>query len=174
MTRQPEEHAEPHRPEPLTGWKRSVARLPIHLFRMGLGPLFRGRLLLLIHTGRLSGEPRHTALEVVEAGQEADGRRAWTVASGFGPSADWYRNLRKTPQAVVQLGRGYLTVSAHFLPEEEGGELMARYAPRHPKAARKLSAFMGFDVDGSVEGYRRAGTAIPFVRLVEDERPEGS
>lgn len=174
MTPQPEEPAEPHRPEPLTGWKRSAARLPIHIFRMGLGPLFRGRLLLLIHTGRLTGEPRRTALEVVEAGRSADGRRAWTVASGFGPSADWYRNLQQTPQAVVQLGRGYRTVSAHFLQADEGGELMARYAPRHPKAARKLCAFMGFAVDGSVEGYRRAGEAIPFVRLVEDARPDSS
>lgn len=171
MTPQPEEPADPHCPEPLTGWRRSAARMPIHLFRSGLGPLFRGRLLLLVHTGRLSGEPRRTALEVVEAGRHAEGGRVWTVASGFGPRADWYRNLRQTPQAVVQAGRGYHAVSAHFLPSGEGGELMARYAPRHPRAARKLCAYMGFTVDGSEEGYRRAGAAIPFVQLTEDAGP---
>lgn len=42
---------------------------------------------------------------------------------------------------------------------------MARYAPAHPRTARRLCAFMGFDVDGSADSYRRAGRRIPFVRL---------
>ncbi|QEU76609.1 nitroreductase family deazaflavin-dependent oxidoreductase [Streptomyces nitrosporeus] len=141
--------------------------MPVLLFRMGIGPLFRGRLLLLVHTGRLTGEPRRTVLEVVGTG-EMGGRRTWTLASGFGPRADWYRNLRRTPQAVVQAGRGYHAVSARFPAPEEGGELMARYADRHPRTARRLCAFMGFPVDGSAEDYRRAGASIPFVVLVED------
>lgn len=142
-------------------------RAPVQLFRMGLGPVFRGRLLLLVHTGHLTGEPRRTVLEVVEAGR-VGGRRAWTVASGFGAHAHWYRNLQESPQAVVQAGRGYHAVSARFLPPAEGGELMARYAARRPRTARRLCAYTGFGVDGGTEDYRRAGAAIPFVVLVED------
>ncbi|WP_307128920.1 nitroreductase family deazaflavin-dependent oxidoreductase [Streptomyces sp. B1I3] len=140
--------------------------MPVHLFRMGLGPLFRGRLLLLVHTGRHTGEPRRTALEVVETGW-VEGRRTWTLASGSGCRADWYRDLRESPQAVVQVGRGYHAVSAHFLRPEEGGELMAGYALRHPRAARQLCAYMGFGVDGDPVDHRRAGAAISFVVLVE-------
>ncbi|MFG3407132.1 hypothetical protein [Streptomyces sp. NPDC048142] len=45
-------------------------------------------------------------------------------------------------------------MSCALLPEAAGGR------------ARRLCAFMGFDVaDGSADSYRRAGRRIPFVRL---------
>ncbi|WP_123524997.1 nitroreductase family deazaflavin-dependent oxidoreductase [Streptomyces sp. 840.1] len=169
MTDQSAASSDPRRPAPLTGWRRTAARLPVHMFRAGLGPLFRGRLLLLVHTGRTSGQPRRTVVEVVESAT-VDGRRSWTVASGFGPGADWYRNLQRTPQATVQIGRRFHAVTADELLAAEGGELMERYAPRHPRTARRLCAYMGFTVDGSAEGYRVVGEAIPFVRLTEGAR----
>ncbi|WP_406382293.1 hypothetical protein [Streptomyces sp. NBC_00117] len=48
---------------------------------------------------------------------------------------------------------------------EEGGEIMSHYAPAHPRMARRLCAFMGFDVDSTTESYRQAGRQIPFIRL---------
>lgn len=153
---------EPNRPQPPTGWKRLVARLPVHLYRIGLGPLFGNRLLLLIHTGRTSGRAHEVVIEVVEHDRRA---RTWTVASGFGPQAQWYRNLRHTPQATIQFGRRYHAVTAHFLPAEEGGRIMVRYARAHPHVAKRLCAYMGFTIDGSIEAFRRAGESIPFVRL---------
>ena len=54
-----------------------------------------------------------------------------------------------------------------FLDEAEGGEVLARYARRHPRLAKELARFMGFEVDGSEDEYREAGRSIPFVRLVE-------
>lgn len=97
---------------------------------------------------------------------------SWTVASGFGPKAAWYRNLRATPRATIQVGARRHDVTARFLPPEEGGELMARYAVRHPRVARRLSAFMGFEVaDGSEEEFRRVGTEIPFVRFEPADGP---
>ncbi|MER6114607.1 nitroreductase family deazaflavin-dependent oxidoreductase [Streptomyces sp. NPDC001743] len=140
------------------------------MFRAGLGPLFRGRLLLLVHTGRTTGRPRRTVIEVVESAT-VDGRRSWTVASGFGPEADWYRNLVRTPHAAVQDGRRFHAVTAHLLPAEEGGELMARYASRHPRTARRLAGFMGLAVDGRTVDYHRVGESLPFVRLVEGTGP---
>ncbi|WP_406410346.1 nitroreductase family deazaflavin-dependent oxidoreductase [Streptomyces halstedii] len=157
----------PRHPAPPGGWRRTAARLPVHLFRVGLGPLFRKRLLLLVHTGRVTGEQRRTVLEVVAA-ERVDGRRAWTVASGFGARAHWYRNLRAAPQAVAQVGRVYHAVSARFLTPEEGGRSMTGYAERHPRTARRLCAYLGHPVDGGTEDYRRAGEVLPFVLLVED------
>ncbi|MCT2541763.1 MULTISPECIES: nitroreductase family deazaflavin-dependent oxidoreductase [Streptomyces] len=173
MTPQLPDPAEPHRPPPPAGWRRTAARLPSHLFRMGLGPLFRGRLLLLVHTGRVSGLARRTTVEVVES-TVTDGRHCWTVASGFGPGADWYRNLVRTPQATVQAGRRFHVVTAQFVAAEEGGELMARYAARHPALAHRLCSYLGYDVDGSTDGYRRAGESIPFVRLIAGSPHAGS
>ena len=154
--------SESNRPHPLTGWKRSVARFPVHLYRVGLGLLFGKRLLLLIHTGRISGTAREVVIDVVEH----DPREGtWTVASGFGLTAHWYRNLLHTPQATIQAGRRYHAVTAHSVSAEEGGWIMVRYATAHPHLAKRLCGFMGFTVDGSIEGFRRAGESIPFVRL---------
>ncbi|MFC8586502.1 nitroreductase family deazaflavin-dependent oxidoreductase [Streptomyces sp. NPDC057217] len=160
-------HHAPQRPGVPTGWQRRLLRLPVHLFRAGLGPLFGGRLLLLIHTGRKSGRSQEVVLEVVA---RDPARQTWTIASGFGPDAQWYRNLRRTPQATIQPGRRYRAVTARFPTPEEGGEIMVGYALRRPRAARALCRFMGFPVDGGTAAYRAVGERIPFVRLEADER----
>ncbi|MFI5660906.1 nitroreductase family deazaflavin-dependent oxidoreductase [Streptomyces sp. NPDC051684] len=160
------ERTTPNRPELPRGWTRRLARLPIGLYRMGLGPLFGRRLLLLHHTGRVSGLDRRVVLEVV-AHDSVDG--TWILASGFGPKAAWFQNLRATPKTEIQVGNRHYAVTAHFLTPEEGSDIMARYAPRHPRAARRLCAFMGIEVDGTADSYRRAGRQIPFVRLESAE-----
>ncbi|MEU1570047.1 nitroreductase family deazaflavin-dependent oxidoreductase [Streptomyces collinus] len=150
------------RPRPPTGWRRLALRLPILLYRAGLGPLFGKRLLLLHHTGRVSDRDRMTVLEVVSHDPSA---ASWTVASGFGPRADWYLNLRAQPKTLIRFGNRPIAVTAHFLPPEDGAGIMADYACRHPRAARRLCAFMGLPVDGGEASFRAAGQAIPFVRL---------
>ncbi|WP_328769816.1 nitroreductase family deazaflavin-dependent oxidoreductase [Streptomyces sp. NBC_00286] len=152
----------PRRPQLPTGWRRLAVRLPILLFRVGLGPLFGKRLLLLHHVGRFSGLDRRVILEVVSH-DPADA--SWTVASGFGPKADWYQNLRRQPKTLIQSGNRLHAVAAHFLSRDEGAEIMAGYARRHPRTARRLCAFMGLPADGGEASFREAGRAVPFVRL---------
>ncbi|GAA1887340.1 nitroreductase family deazaflavin-dependent oxidoreductase [Actinomadura bangladeshensis] len=148
------------RPAPPKGLGRTLARLPVHLYRMHLGRLMRGRFLLLDHTGRKSGRPRQVVLEVIEHADDG-----YIVCSGFGPKADWYRNVLAHPDVTIQVGRHRMDVTAHRLPPAEGGEIMARYAPRHPKAAARLVRLMGFSVDGTADDYRRVGRELPFLRL---------
>ncbi|MFG2549443.1 nitroreductase family deazaflavin-dependent oxidoreductase [Streptomyces sp. NPDC048581] len=150
------------RPQLPTGWRRLVARLPILVFRAGLGSVFGKRLLLLHHVGRVSGLDRMVVLEVVSYDPIG---ASWTVASGFGPKADWYQNLRAQPKTLIQFGNRPHAVTARFLPPDEGAEIMAGYARRHPRTARSLCAYMGLYVDGGEASYREAGRAVPFVRL---------
>ncbi|MBP2702618.1 nitroreductase family deazaflavin-dependent oxidoreductase [Microbispora sp. RL4-1S] len=150
------------RPEPPTGLRRALFRLPIGLYRARLGWLLGGRFLLLNHIGRVSGKVRQVVVEVVEHDRTDGG---YVVCSGFGPDADWYRNLRATPEVTVEVGTRTIPVTAKPLTAEEGGEFMARYAPRHPKVAIRLVRFMGFRVDGSEADYRAVGRELPFVRL---------
>ncbi len=147
------------RPARPKGLGRALARLPIHLYRMHLGGLMGDRFLLLHHVGRKSGKRRQVVLEVVE--HTDDG---YVVCSGFGPKADWYRNVLAHPDVVIQVRR---RPRRHRPPARpaEGGELMARYAPRHPKAAARLVRLMGFSVDGTADDYRRVGRELPFLRL---------
>ncbi|MEU2864577.1 nitroreductase family deazaflavin-dependent oxidoreductase [Streptomyces mirabilis] len=164
----PRRQTTPDRPRLPVGWRRFGARLPILLFRGGLGWVFGRRLPLLHHTGRVTGLDRRVALEVVEC-KPTDG--SWIVASGFGPRADWYRNLRAEPKTVIQAGNHHHAVTAHFLTPDDGAEIMADYAQRHPRTAQRLCTFMGLPSDGSEAGSREAGRNIPFIRLNADTEP---
>lgn len=154
------------RPAPPTGLRRLLWRLPIRLYRMGLGPLLGRRIMLLTHTGRVSGRPRQVVIEVVQK----DGH-GYVAASGFGPRADWYRNVMANPDVTLQIAGKRIQATAAPLATDEGAEIMARYAPRHPAAARQLCKLMGFAVDGSVEDYRQVGRHIPFVRFTPRPTP---
>ncbi|MFI6925316.1 nitroreductase family deazaflavin-dependent oxidoreductase [Nonomuraea spiralis] len=155
-----------NRPDPPAGLRRRLWRLPILLYRLGLGPLLGSRVMLLTHTGRVSGLPRRAVIEVVRH----DGH-GYVAASGFGPKADWYRNVMATPRVTVQVGGRRFRATAVPLEAAEGAEIMARYAPRHPAAARRLCRIMGFAVDGSVADYREVGRHIPFVRFIPGDAP---
>ncbi|WP_416986049.1 nitroreductase family deazaflavin-dependent oxidoreductase [Streptomyces sp. T028] len=156
-------HRETRSNPPLpTGWRRLAARTPVFLFRAGLGPVMGERFLLLHHVGRRTGLDRQAVLEVVA--HEAPSR-SWTVAAGFGPASDWFRNLRAHPKTVIQSGNRHHAVTAVFLSADEGADIMAEYARRHPRAARRLCGFLGLPADRGDRSYREAGRAIPFVRL---------
>lgn len=146
---------------PPRGLSRLFFRLPIWLYRWRLGWLLGQRFLLLHHVGRKSGLPRQAVIEV--AGYDA-GTDAYTVAAGYGPQSDWYRNLQQTPAAAIQVGRRSLSVTAVLLSPTESGEAMVRYARQHPQAARALARVLGFTLTGTEDEYRQIGQQyIPFV-----------
>jgi deazaflavin-dependent oxidoreductase (nitroreductase family) len=149
-------------PTPPTGISRFLFRLPIWLYRLGLGWLLGGRFVLINHIGCKSGLPRQVVVEVVRHDKSTD---SYIVCSGFGPKAQWYQNLLAMPDVTIQMGAHKLAVHAEPLTREAGGAEMVDYAQRNPVAARNLGKFLGFPVDGSAAGYRAAGEALPFVAL---------
>jgi deazaflavin-dependent oxidoreductase (nitroreductase family) len=121
------------------------------------------RFLLLNHTGRKSGRQRQTVLEVAGHDREAG---TYLVASGWGPRSDWYQNVSQNPQVIIQVGTERLQMVAEPLTAEQSGEAMVDYARRYPAAARALTRFIGYQVDGSESAYRQLGQIrIPFVRF---------
>ncbi|MEV0299183.1 nitroreductase family deazaflavin-dependent oxidoreductase [Nocardia sp. NPDC050710] len=148
---------------PPTGLSRRLYRLPLYLYRWHLGWVFGHRILVVNHIGRVTGKPRQAVLEVVTH-DTRDG--AHTVASGWGPTAAWYRNLQKTPEVTIQVGRQIIPVRAVPLLPDEGADLFAHYAIQHRWAAKYLlSRLMGYSVDGSEADFRAVGQRIPFVRF---------
>jgi deazaflavin-dependent oxidoreductase (nitroreductase family) len=149
---------------PPTGLSRLLFRLPIHLYRQGLGWLFGSRIMLVHHVGRVTGKRRQVVLEVV-AHDANDG--SYVVASGWGPGAAWYRNVLHAPDVTIQVGRRTIPVTGVPLPAEEGADVMARYASRHRLAAKYLlPRLMGYAVDGSEADFRAVGRHMPFIRFV--------
>ena len=108
------------------------------------GPTTMG---LLTTTGRKSGQPRTTPLNIM-----ADGDRWLLVASYGGDDRDpqWFRNLQANPEATIQLGAETIPVRAAVATAEERKELW-------PKA---VSVYKGYD------GYqRKTSREIPVVIL---------
>lgn len=122
--------------------------------------------LLLTHRGRVTGEPRQAVLEIVE--REPTG--ALTVVSGFGPGANWYRNVQAHPDVTIQIGKIERPARATVLgPDDAAGRMVALAASR-PRTARRIARSMGVSVPtGSApdaeQVWREVGARTLFVRF---------
>ncbi|HET9970845.1 MAG TPA: nitroreductase family deazaflavin-dependent oxidoreductase [Streptosporangiaceae bacterium] len=109
---------------------RWLVRAPVWLYRARLGILLGPRFLMLEHTGRKSGTRRYVVLEVVEHPRPG----TYIVVSGFGDRAQWFRNIRASPQVLVYtLSRGPASATARILPREEAAAALTGYSARHPR-----------------------------------------
>jgi F420H(2)-dependent quinone reductase len=106
------------------------------------GSMFGMPVLLLTTTGRRSGKPWTNPL-----GYQRDGDGYVIVASNGGADKHpgWWLNLRKTPEATIQLGREVVPVTATRVsgPERERllGLMLAvykGYATYETKTTRKI------------------------------------
>ena len=145
----------------VTGLQRYLFRLPIGVFRARLGWLFGGALLMLTHTGRKTGKPRRTILEV----PLRDDARVLYVASGWGPGVDWYRNLAADPHVDVMVGARQFAAIAEPLTPPESGALMSRYAREHPKRAAALAKIVEWSEEDATDWYQVGHDRVPWVRL---------
>lgn len=134
---------------------RAFVRAPIPLFRAGLGFLLGRRLLMLEHVGRTSGQSRYAVLEVVRE----ESPDSLVVASGFGRSSQWFRNVVAEPRCHVSIGvTRRRPAVATVLDTAESEEALAYYRQAHPGSWEKLSAII-------VEATGETDPDLPLVRL---------
>jgi deazaflavin-dependent oxidoreductase (nitroreductase family) len=145
-----------------SGISLAVYRVPIWLYRLGLGRLLGQRFLLLIHRGRKTGATRRAVLEVVKHDPEED---VYFVASGFGEGSHWYRNLQATPRARIQVAGRTLEVQGHGLETAEAEQVLVDYGRRNPRSARFVAGLMGYRMDGSDADLRALARIVPIVAL---------
>ena len=132
-----------------------LVRAPIVVFRLRLGLLFGGRLLLLEHVGRRSGQPRQVVLECVERSAP----RRIVIASGFGDRSQWYRNLLAHPECHVSIGtRHRVPAVAWTLTSAETSAVRGRYREQHRAAYRELSGVVEESIGQPIE-------SVPMVEL---------
>jgi len=146
---------------PPRGLSRAFFRFPIYIYRLGLGGIFGRRMLLLNHTGRVSGLPRQNMLEVVNHDPDTG---TFVVNAGFGPDSDWYRNLMAHPAASIVVGRKKIDVRAEQLAPAKAGPLMLNFVRQHPQEAR-LVRQLGYEVDGSDEDWIALGEELILIAL---------
>jgi deazaflavin-dependent oxidoreductase (nitroreductase family) len=99
-------------PAPWT-FNRFIFKLPLFLWRTGLGVFFWRSMLILTTYGRKSGIPRHTMLSYFRLGD------VHYVISGWGPRGDWYKNIESHPIVTIQAGRQACTARARRVEDSE-------------------------------------------------------
>jgi deazaflavin-dependent oxidoreductase (nitroreductase family) len=116
---------------PRAGWQRWLFKAPIHLWRLGLGPLLGQVMILITHTGRKSGLPRRTMAEYYRL----DGRK-YAVAA-FGRQAQWCLNLLADPRVTIQTSDGAQSARAvRVLDDRELAEVLRLFLQRDPPLTR--------------------------------------
>lgn len=128
-----------------TGLLRALLRAPIWLYRLGLGRLAGRRLTYIAHRGRRTGARREVVVETVRfepATPEV------VVVAAWGPSPDWYRNLKAAPAIEVRVGGQRWPVPRHrFLDAAELQQTLLAYQCAHPHAWKRLAPLLGFPTD---------------------------
>lgn len=144
------------------GAVRLTFRLPIYLYRFGLGKVLGYRFLLLVHRGRKSGRLRETVLEVIRH-DPATGESV--VLSGRGEKADWYHNIQASPALEIRTGGRRYVPEQRFLAPEENHAIISGYARRHPLAFRFLTNAFGFGypVDGTEDERQQFAESLRLV-----------
>lgn len=147
---------------PPHGFSRLAFRAPLWFYRLGMGRLLGRRFLKLTHTGRKSGLPRHTVLEVVRFDRPAN---TYYIAVGFGKRSDWYQNILANPHVEVDSAGQHNQAVAVPLSADEAGDELVDYAHRHPAAFKELANFMGYRVDGTDADIHALGNFLDMFAL---------
>lgn len=141
---------------------RWLSRSPIAIFRARLGFLFGGRLLLLEHKGRTSGQWRSAVLEVVEH----PAPDVIHVVAGLGPQSQWYRNVMADPRTIVSIGTTHRTRAlATPISPADGVEVLNRYAREHATAWAKLRGMVEAWATEDTAPGRDWREAVPVIEL---------
>ena len=104
---------------PANGLRKALFKMPILLWRLGLGPIIGRVLILITQTGRKSGLPRRTMVEY----HKLDGVKYAPCA--FGPQSDWYQNILADSHLTIQTAYGVESVTATRVTSDQ--ELLAVY-----------------------------------------------
>ncbi|MBM3152710.1 MAG: nitroreductase family deazaflavin-dependent oxidoreductase [Chloroflexi bacterium] len=144
-----------------TGWMRFLLRLPVGLFRAGLGWLLLGHFLMVITRGRFSGQARYTVIEVIQRDRTTGG---YVVVAGWGAKCDWFLNLLKTPAVQIIVGFRKFPTRAEVIEPDRAAEFLVGYSARHPSMFRIFArALTGDTPQGTLEERRRIVAISPLV-----------
>ncbi len=136
-----------------------LARAPIGVYRAGMGFVFGSRMLMLEHIGRKSGQRRYVVLEVIGHATPD----SYLIVSGFGESAQWFRNVMAEPHVRISTGRRKsIPAQARRMTAAEADAALSTYIARHPRAWKTLKGIVEASLGGRVDP---PGTELPIVEL---------
>ena len=118
---------------------------------------------MLTNIGRKSGLKRQVVLEVLYHNKTSG---EYYVLSGWGDKSDWFMNIQKYPEVVVDVGGQKFEAIAFQITSEEAESLISKYAHQHPRAFRILSKrILGVDVEIRNESFKQLAAYLPVICL---------
>jgi deazaflavin-dependent oxidoreductase (nitroreductase family) len=145
---------------------RWLLRTPVHLYHWHCGRLLGHRFLLLQHIGRRTGQRHETVLEVMEYREPGP---ELIVMSGFGPNANWLRNLEAAERAAVTIGVQHFVAVYRRLSVDEAMRVVETYERRNRLAAPivrfVLGRLLGWKYRGTDTDRRRLAMQLPLIAL---------
>jgi deazaflavin-dependent oxidoreductase (nitroreductase family) len=128
------------------GVVRQLARLPLLVYRLGLGNLLKPAYIMVLTTrGRKSGKQHHTPVEY-----RRHGRKIYLI-SAWGERTDWFQNALAFPWVTIQVG-GKIYAAQASRVEDSAEALRALNLFRRIAPARYdtvLSRLIASQVDAS-------------------------
>jgi deazaflavin-dependent oxidoreductase (nitroreductase family) len=134
--------------------RRAINAVMTPLVKVGVGP---GYTYLLTTTGRKSGKPRTTPVNIIDV----DGER-WLVSS-YG-NVGWVHNVRASPRVTLRRGRRETSFRAEAVEPEPAGPVLKVYVRRVPITAPYFDAKR----DDPVDRFVAEADRHPVFRLMTD------
>ena len=125
-------------------------KMPLILYRLGLGWMFGKRFMLLTHKGRRSGKTYQTVLAVLRFDEKTN---EIFVVSPWNAS-NWYQNIQATPALEVETGRvRYTPAAQRALSPEEIAALFIEFRQQNPIFSRLVARIPGWNIDSSYDEF---------------------
>jgi deazaflavin-dependent oxidoreductase (nitroreductase family) len=131
-----------------------LMKMPLILYRLGLGWMLGKRFMRLTHVGRKSGKIYHTVLAVLRFDEQTQEIFAVSPWSG----SNWYHNIQAAPALAVETGnirRGrirYTPIQRSLTPEEIA-ELFIAFRQQYPIFSRMVARIPGWKIDASYDEF---------------------
>jgi deazaflavin-dependent oxidoreductase (nitroreductase family) len=143
------------------GVARWFFRIPVGLYRAGLGWLVGHVVLVVTTRGRRTGRPHANATRY----EQDPGTDTYFVLSGWEGRTDWYRNATRDPRVHLRVGSRSFWTIAEPLDADGAGRVLRMYLARNPFGARTIRRETGVAFDGSDERLREIASHYPAVAL---------
>src|SRR3954452_9346126 len=119
----------------------AVFRIPLWLYHRDRGWMLGRTFVMLVHVGRKTGQPHDTVAMVLSDDRDTG---EVVILSGWGPNADWLRNLRAGPAREVRIAGERFVPEHRFLDQDEAVAVVVDFRHRHPGRVRLASAILGW------------------------------
>jgi deazaflavin-dependent oxidoreductase (nitroreductase family) len=126
-----------------------IFKLPVFLYRLGLGWLLGKRFMQLTHVGRHSGKVRKTILAVLRFDEKT--KETYAVSAWKG--SDWYYNIQSSPALQIETGLVRYVPAQRILSPEEITTTFVEYRKRHPIFTRIICRIPGWKWDSTYEEF---------------------